>query len=59
MIIDIFIPDTAVPSGKVTMKNFHEYFLLGCACLVIFSVIPSEEQKVFILTEHHLVFSDG
>lgn len=59
VIIDVFIPDTAVPAGKVTRKNFHEYLLRGCACLVIFLVMSSEEQKVFILLEHHLVFSGG
>lgn len=59
LIIDIFIPDTAVPSGKVTVKNFHEYSLLDCACLVIFLVMSSEEHRVLTLIEHHLVFSCG
>ena len=59
MIINIFIPDIAMPAGKVTRKNFHEYLLRGCACLVIFLVMSSEEQKGFILIEHHLVFSGG
>ena len=48
-----------MPAGKVTRKNFHEYLLRGCACLVIFLVMSSEEQKGFILIEHHLVFSGG
>lgn len=44
-------------SGKGSMKNSHEYFLLGCACFFLFLLISFEEQVLLLIDYNLLNFS--